>query len=81
LNQLETILYGDDENVPRLPTASDVAAMFEDAAPLQVLDAGNDVYVITGNGLAVKMVDEEQYQITSDTVIEIDADTYQISSE
>lgn len=81
LNQLETFLYGDDDTVPQLPSAADVAAMFEDAAPLQVLDAGNDEYVITGNGLAVKMIDEDSYQITSDTVIEIDADDYQISSE
>lgn len=81
LGQLEDILYGTDDDPPRLPTGPEVAAMFEDAAPLQVLDAGNNVFVISGSGLVVKQLDEEQYQITADTVVEIDTDTYSISSE
>jgi hypothetical protein len=81
LNQLEDILYGTDDDPPRLPTGSEIAAMFEDAAPLQVLDAGNNIYIISGSGLVVKQLDETQYQITADTVVEIDADTYSISSE
>jgi hypothetical protein len=81
LNQLEDMLYGTDDDPPRMPTASDVAAMFEDAAPLQVLDAGGDEFIISGNGLAVKQLDEDTYQITGDTIVEIDANTYSISSE
>lgn len=81
LQTLETILYGDDENVPRLPTAEDLAAIFEDAGPLQVLDTGNDIFMITGNGLAVDQIDDDTWTITADTVVQIDTDNYEISSE
>jgi hypothetical protein len=81
LNQLEEMLYGTDDDPPRLPTGPEVAAMFEDAAPLTVLDAGDNQYIISGSGLAVADIDEYTYQITGDTIVEIDADTYEISSE
>lgn len=81
ITALEDILYGNDVHLPRLPTLDELRGLFIDAAPLTVTDIGNNEFTITGSGFAVMVVDEEQYQITGDTVIEIDTDSAQISSE
>jgi hypothetical protein len=81
IETLEDILYGDDANLPRLPTLSELRGLFIDSAPLEVTDIGNDEYTITGSGFAVMLIDESTYQINGDTIVSLDSDTYQISSE
>lgn len=81
LSLLEDILYGDESNFPRLPTVEELVLMFEDAEPLTVTDAGDGTFVISGSGLAVRMINDDEYEITSDTVVAIDEEVYEISSE
>lgn len=81
IQTLEDILYGTDVLVPRLPTAVEMVALFTDSTPLVVTDVGVNKFTITGSGLAVWMIDADQYQITSNTVIIYETGTAQISSE
>lgn len=81
IQTLEDILYGDDDQFSRLPTVEEMLGIFEDAQPMAVTDMGDGIFTIAGSGLAVQLIGEEQYQITSDTVVIIDEDTAEISSE
>lgn len=80
---LEDMLYGTDEDPAVLPPIEDIIALFEEGAgPLVVTDIGNDQFSISGSGLAVRESDEaDQFEITADTVVFIDEDTAEISSE
>lgn len=81
ITALENILYGDEINLPRLPSIADILALFEDTAPLVVTDVGNNKFTISGSGSAVWVIDSTQDQITSTTVIVSPTGTAQISSE
>lgn len=81
LEILESILYGDDENTSRLPTVDEMVGVFSDVAPLVVTDIGDDKFEISGSGFAVMLVDEGQYQITTDTIVFLEDGQAEISSE
>lgn len=81
IKALEDILYGTDANVPRLPSLEELRGIFIDSGPLIVTDIGNNEFTITGSGFAVTLVSEDEYQISGDTIVEIDDSTYEISSE
>lgn len=78
---LESILYGDESTPARLPTPDEVVGMFTNASPLVVTDNGDNTFTISGSDLSVRMVSAGTYQITGDTVIGIDVDRAEISSE
>lgn len=78
---LESILYGDESAPPRLPTPDEVVGMFTNASPLVVTDNGDETFTISGSDLSVRLVSNGTYQITGDTVVGIDVDRAQISSE
>jgi len=80
LSLLEDILYGNETNGARLPDPLEVASIFEGDGPFTVTDLGDDEFEITGTAVAVMMIDENTYQITSDTVIILDEDSAEISS-
>lgn len=80
LATIEDILYGDEDNFPRLPTIEEILALFDNAVPLTVTDSGDGKFTIDGSGLAVMFVSDDEWQITGDTIIE-NADGAEISSE
>lgn len=78
---LENILYGDETAPARLPTPDELVAMFSDPTPLTVTDNGDGTFTITGSDLSVNMIDSTTYSIYGDTVIGIDAESAEVSSE
>lgn len=78
---LESILYGDASTPPRLPTPDEVVSMFSNASSLVVTDNGDGTFVISGSDLSVRMISDGTYQIMGDTVVGIDVDRAEISSE
>lgn len=78
---LEEILYGNALNAPRMPTPEELVLLFTDASPFTVTDNGDDTFTISGSDLAVRMIDVGKYEIVADTVIPIDENTAEISSE
>lgn len=77
---LEDILYGDDLNAPRLPDPVEIASLFVEGSSFTVTDLGFGIYEIEGSDLTVQMISPDIYQITADTVVAIDEDSYEISS-
>lgn len=80
ITQLEDILYGNDAFEPRMPTPEEVYAIFEENSILRVIDLGAGVFRITGPDDAVITLDANTSRVTWPSVIQLDTDTYSISS-
>jgi hypothetical protein len=82
LAELEDILYGNESVDARFPTQSEILALFEVYATLQVTDNGDGTATITGPDDVVIQdgVDPTKYTIDWASVVNTDVDTYTISS-
>jgi hypothetical protein len=80
ISDLEDVLYGTDETLPRLPLPGEVLQIFEDNSILVVVDNGDGTFTVTGPDSAITMLDSTTFQIDWPSVVLIDADTYEISS-
>jgi hypothetical protein len=80
LAALEDVLYGTDEEDPRLPFPEEVFQIFEDHSILIVTDNGDGTFTVTGPDSAIIMLDPDTFQITWPSAVYIDADTYTIHS-
>lgn len=77
---LEAILYGTDVGTPRLPLPDEIAELFDDTVDFVVTDLTGGVFNIAGSPIAVQDLGGGKWQITSDTVVMVDSDTWNISS-
>lgn len=77
---LEDILYGSEEEAPRLPSPQEVLDIFEDNSILQVTDNGDGTFTVVGPDSAIQMLDSTTFQISWPSAIFIDAVSYHISS-
>lgn len=80
LIELESILYGTSEVDPRLPTAEEIATMFEGTEEFTVTDLGGGSFHISGSSLEVVLLDEGVYQISASGVVDNGDGSYDISS-
>lgn len=80
VSDLEAILYGNEAEAPRLPTPQEVWDLVEANSLLLVVDHGDGTFTVTGPDEAITMLSATTFEITWPSVINIDADTYQISS-
>jgi len=79
LSLLEAMLYGDVNTNPRLPLISEILEFIGDWGIL-ITDNGDGTWTASGPDNFVSMTDSTTFQITEDTAIYLDADTYQVSS-
>jgi hypothetical protein len=78
---IEAILYGDDATSPRLPTPEEVFAAFELNSTFIVVDNGDGTGTISGTDLEVHVTgDPTIYTIDSPGAVELDADTFRLTS-
>lgn len=82
LTQLEDILYGSESADARFPSQTEILALFEVYATLQVTDNGDGTATITGpdDVVTVDGVDSTKYTISWASVVPVDSVTYSISS-
>lgn len=77
---VEDILYGTDEEEPRLPLPQEIVDLFESLAILRIIDNGDGTWTAIGPDSAIEMLDIETFQITWPSAVYLTADTYTISS-
>jgi hypothetical protein len=77
---LEDILYGTDEESPRIPTLEEIVGVYDSLEAITVTDNGGGLFTITGPDSAIQNMGSDVYEITGDEVTEIDPETYSISS-
>lgn len=81
LQDIEDILYGDDEESAYLPSLQSLATFIRKWDRLIIVDNGDGTWTATSNSEGIiEMLDAVTFQITSDTAEFIDPDTYTISS-
>lgn len=77
---LEDILYGGPESEPRLPYPWEVMTILDEIPDFQIIDNGDGTYTAISDDTKVSMVTDVIFQLTNDTVIEIDDVSYTASS-
>lgn len=81
LVDLEDILYGDAEDQAFLPSLQSLATLIRNWDRLIIVDNGDGTWTATSNVPdVITMLDSITFEITSDTAIFIDADSYTIES-
>lgn len=81
MGMVEEVLYGTESLDPQLPSLSELIEIFDIPIELTVTDLGDGLFRIEGPDDMFENVDSDIVRITGDTVIEIDPNTYEISSE
>jgi len=81
LQDIEDILYGDEEDQAHLPPLQSFATFVRKWDRLIITDNGDGTWTATSNAEGIiTMLDETTFQIVSDTAEYLDPDTYTISS-
>lgn len=80
LSAIEDVLYGTDSDAARVPTLAELVDIYDSHSLLSVIDNDDGTYTVTGPDEMVSMIDAVTYQVTSDSAMYIDADTYTLSS-
>lgn len=81
VTDLEAVLYGDEENDPRLPSLKGLSSFLRKWDRLIIIDNGDGTWTAIDNtGGYLEMISPDEFEITSDTAIFLDADSYEISS-
>jgi len=80
LQDIEDILYGDEDNDAFLPPLKGFATFIRKWDRLTIIDHGDGTWTADSPlDDVITMIDETTFQIVSDTAVYLDADTYEIS--
>lgn len=80
VDDLEKVLYGDDERAPSLPSPAEVLDIFEVNSILRIIDHGDGTWTAIGVDEVVQMLDATTFQIDWPSAVYLDDVTYKISS-
>lgn len=80
LAALEDILYGTSVHDARLPEFDELVTLFDAVEEFEVIDNGDGTFTVIGPDSTISMLSDDLFQLTRDTVVVIDDDTYTISS-
>lgn len=80
MQTLENILYGTAWSKPRLPKPHELFELFKSDVTLSVFLHGDGTWTASGPDDVVKMITEDQFEITWPSVVYIEEDMYEISS-
>ena len=81
LEDIESIIYGDEDNDPHLPPLKGLATFIRKWDRLIITDHGDGTWSAESpREEDIIMLDETTFEITADTAIYLDPETYQISS-
>jgi hypothetical protein len=81
LTDIEDIIYGTEDDDPRLPDLNGLVSFIQKWGRLIITDNGDGTWTATSPlPDVITMLDSTTFQIVSDTAIFLDVDTYEISS-
>lgn len=81
LADVEEVLYGSDQFMPRLPSPTELIEMYDAFYVFVVTDNGDRTYTISGPDEAIENLDGQFLQMTWPTVVQVNDNTYTISSD
>lgn len=80
VEEIENVLYGDENNEARLPTPQELIDIVERNSILLIVDHGDGTWSAIGPDDVVSMVNATTFQISWPTAVYLDEDTYRVSS-
>ncbi|QEQ93882.1 major tail protein [Streptomyces phage Kardashian] len=80
LRTVEEALYGTDEDLPRLPSFAELLELYDAFFVFVVTDNGDGIYTVSGPDDAITELGEFYLQFNWPTVVQVDEDSYTISS-
>lgn len=80
LGSIEDILYGSDSGISRLPTPEELVTIFDIPVVFEVADNEDGTFTVAGPGDTVLDIGLGKFVVDYGTVVEVDPDTYTISS-
>ena len=80
VTDIENILYGDDENQPRMPTISEMINLMAFYEGFSVTDNGDGTFTVTGPDPYVVNLDADRFQVNWASVIILDGGRFEVSS-
>lgn len=80
LTYMENALYGTDTTPPHLPPFTEIISAIDSNGGLTVTDNGDGTFTMTAPDGALFMLDSNTAQLTWDSAVYIDSDTYTVSS-
>lgn len=81
LAQLEDILYGNNEENPRLPTLDELIAIYDDVLEFSLVDNMDGTFTVQAPDSALDVFDNGQFVLNWPTAEPVDEETYTIASE
>lgn len=76
----EAMIYGDDEDDPRMPSVAEIVAMYEFAATMLVTDNEDGTFTVSGPDAYVSPTTSGHFTINSPSLVMIDTITYSVST-
>lgn len=80
MQTIEDALYGNDEDMPWLPTFADLIELYDAFFVFVVTDNGDGTFTISGPDDAIQSLGDIYLQFDWPTVVPVDVDSYTISS-
>lgn len=80
IDALEAVIYGSEDDEPRLPSPEEVLEIFDLNSILKITDHGDGTWTAEGPDEVVSMLDATTFQIDWPSVVYIDTDTYVVQS-
>ena len=80
VTNIENLLYGSDTTAARFPSLIEILAIFEAESIFKVTDNGDGTATITGPDSAVNLLSIDTVAFTWPTVLQINLETYSLSS-
>jgi hypothetical protein len=81
LGDIEEFLYGTEDNGPRLPSLKGLTSYIRNWERMVIVDNFDGTWTATTNDPdIITMIDETEFEITADTAVFLDADSYSLSS-
>ena len=77
---VESMLYGDNASLPRIPTMTELLQIFEASAVLKITDLGDGSWTAEGPDSAITMLDPTTFQIAWPSAVYVDTESYSIRS-
>jgi len=80
LSDIEVVLYGNDSTEPFLPPLSDFYSFIVEWSLMTIIDNGDGTWTAEGPDYMVYFTDATTFEINSETVTYLDADTYTVEN-
>lgn len=79
-DELETVLYGNEVNEPRLPDPAELVELYESSTRLRIIYNGDGSYTATGPDDMVRLLTDGRFELNAPSVFLLEQDIFVVNS-